>query len=682
MEYCLPRDKAQIFLEALKGPLAPGELRVMTSAERRARFAEILGPENAKDVNALFENGLLKKFQYQAMKTWAKEVTGIPEDIQKDIVDQVQSFGKILDNKSPDKFYEDIAAKKLGVTVSNQEAQEIFDMSKEALKAKEDTMKDISNVSNRIAYGRKLMDLQDKIESMKPDGRPWTEKALDVLNIPKSMLTSVLHFSAPFVQGWGMMSTSQFYTGFGQMFKYWASEENFKNLQAYIITHPDYNLARDGGLGLTDLSDKLSQREEALMSTLVQKASAALSTKIGIDPVAASSRAFVGYLNYVRFNRFTQILDANRLAGEDVSIGSSNLRSIAKTVNDFTGRGNIGFDNNIGANSKSIQALNAFFFAPRKIAATMEMFDPTAFINASPTTRMARMRQLTGSLAITAAVVGLAMESGADVNWNPTSQDFMKINIEGQKFDMTGGNMTFVRLMSRLLMNKEQTAKGKDINLGEGYKPTTRADLVEQYFRGKLSPIAGAIADALHGTDPVGRPFSLSQEASDKLLPITIGSWLDFANHNPKATAAIIPAISAMFGIEMQSPLPPLQRQGLTPFGDKDEYNEKAVQLTNELNKLGINPSFPPKTINGVKLTDDQYHDYIAMSGQLGKGMVDKLISNENWGNIPKGVRAKTAKATLDSAKKIAITPLQMKYSNILQDSMKAQLKKAQGALQ
>jgi hypothetical protein len=48
-------------------------------------------------------------------------------------------------------------------------------------------------------------------------------------------------------------------------------------------------------------------------------------------------------LNSVRFNSFANLITAARNLEEDVSLGSKAAQDIAKTVNDVTGRGNIGW---------------------------------------------------------------------------------------------------------------------------------------------------------------------------------------------------------------------------------------------------------------------------------------------------------------------------------------------------
>src|SRR5262249_41998555 len=155
----------------------------------------------------------------------------------------------------------------------------------------------------------------------------------------------------------------------------------------------------------------------------------------------ASSRAFTGFLNYVRFNRFEDILNAARLNGEDVSPGSKTVTDIARVVNNFTGRGDLGRLNTM------TPELNSTFFSPRKMVATAEMFNPYEYLTLSDTARTAAIRQLAGSLVITGSVLGLARLSGASVDWTPYSTNFGKVKIGNTTVDMTGGNAAWVRLL-------------------------------------------------------------------------------------------------------------------------------------------------------------------------------------------------------------------------------------------
>lgn len=671
--WCLLPEYADAFLDAVrKGELSPERLMDMSSAERREAFAKYVGEENAHEVNAQFESKLLLADQKRGLVNWAKKVAGLSEPARRDILSAIGKLDRVLQPEEEKAFLEDLAAKKLGVTVTSEEAQNIFNLSQKAEQLRAEIVEKGAGdyrkgwtAENGTAYGRAFQNLNDYIESLKPNGQTFTHKLINVLNIPKTALTSILHFSAPFVQGWGMLSTKVAWQGFAQMFTYFADEENYKNLTAYIISHPDYHLAVDGKLGITKLGDKLSDREEAIQSTLVEQANQWLSDKTGVpNLVRASSRAFTGYLNYVRFNRFIDLLNAARNAGEDVRPGSSAVRDLAKVVNDFTGRGAIGKDDKYAS---AVPALNAMFFSPRKISATIQMFEPTRYLNPkiSPTARIAAIRQLSGSLIATGAVLALAKAMGASVTIDPRNQDFAKVVIGGEKLDMTGGNAGYIRLLGRLATGQEITAKGKLIELGEGYRAPTRADMLANWFRGKLSPVAGFMADALYGKDPVGRPFSVTQEMQDKLMPITIGAFINYAMNDPDNTVAILPSLVALFGVGLESPLPPMSKSGrdvwgdvLPPFGTPKSWNSDPVNQ--EFKRLGYTPNFPADTIRGQKLTSAQYDQYVQLSGRLAHARLGDVLASPGWDTIPGGMKLKAMKDIVKMSREIAASTIML----------------------
>lgn len=669
--WCLLPEYANKFLEAIRsGEINPERLMDMSSEERRTLFAEHVGPDNAREVNAQFESKMLLKDQKRGMVTWAQKVAGLTEPQRRDIVNTINKLDRVLQPEEEKSFLADLAAKRLGVTVTADEAKEIYQLSQAAEQARTEMLKDISNVDNRIAYGRAVMNLTDRIESLKPYGQTFLDKTIEVLSIPKTALTSVFHFSAPFVQGWGMLSTKVAWEGWGKMFQYFAREENYKNLQAFIISHPDYPLAVDGKLGITKLGDRFTAREEAIQSSLVEQANQWLSDRTGVpNLVRASSRSFTGYLNFVRFSRFTQLLDAARMAGEDVRAGSQVVKDLAAVVNDFTGRGSLGPAE--GA-QKTVAALNAVFFAPRKVSATIAMFNPVRYVNPrlSRTARMAAIRQLGGSLIATGAVLSLAKAMGAEVDPDPRSTNFAKIQIGGEKLDMTGGNSGYIRLLARLATNQEINSHGKLVQLGEGMRGSTRADLVANYIRGKLSPIASVLADALYGKDMAGRPFAVSDEMRDKLMPIVMSSFLNYALNDPGNTAAIVPSMTAIFGVGLESPLPPMSRSGMDvwgqpiPMGDQIAGGTPQSWRDDPVNKafeqVGYTPGFPMDTIRGVKLDHAQYDDYVKTAGRISHMRLEELVSSPGWDQIPAANRLAVMKDVIRKSRDMAATSIML----------------------
>ncbi len=87
MAWCLIKSQVEKFRQALKsGELNPGKLQEMTSEERRGYLAKFVGPENAMEVNALFESKLLLQNQKAGMISWAKKISGITPKTKMDLL--------------------------------------------------------------------------------------------------------------------------------------------------------------------------------------------------------------------------------------------------------------------------------------------------------------------------------------------------------------------------------------------------------------------------------------------------------------------------------------------------------------------------------------------------------------------------------------------------------------------
>lgn len=531
--FCLPKELTSKFLSALKsGELDPAKLADMTSQERHAAFSKVIGEGDARNVNAEFESKLLLKNQQQGIITWAKQVGGLKPQALKDLTTQIQKLEKVLSPTEEKTFLEDLAAKKLGTEVTLAEAQKITELSQKA----QSTKSNDGSYENRVAHGKAILDLQDYVESLKGIDKNIVS---NVANLPKTVM-STFDLSAPLRQGWGMMSRPQFYNSFAKMFKYAASKDAFRELQADIISRPTYPLMKKSGLRISSIATKLSQREEQYMSNLVSK----------IPGVGASERGYVGFLNKLRADTFDSLIKSAELKGEDVRAGSQATKDIANVVNDFTGSGNLGSGDRYAS---AVPALNATFFSPRKISATVNMFNPQRYLDprVSATARQAALRQMLSSVAITTAVIGLAKLAGAKVETDPNSSDFGKAVFGKTHYDFTGGNGNFAVLLSRLAQNKtKSTTTGKTTELGVGYKPTTRADLGLKFARNKLSPTASFVADWLYGSNAIGTPFDAKNEAIQRVIPLIGQDIYQIQQNDPQNTFGA--AVSSLFGVGVQ----------------------------------------------------------------------------------------------------------------------------------
>lgn len=673
MAYCLPPQFANSFLAKLKsGEIDPTKLADMTSSERRKFFEPIVGLDNAEQVNALFESKLLLKDVKRGLVTWAKTVGGITEPTRKDLLAKIGRMpDELLNPVDQNKFLADLAATKLGVTVTAEEAQQIFDLSQRAEAARA-AMQARMSLETQIAYGRAANELTEAVEAMKPSTRSM---ALEILSTTKSTMAT-LDFSAPLVQGWGAMATPEFWEGLPKMFKYFGNEEALQDLRGYIRGHPKFEQMKQSKLGIVELSDKLSLREEQIQSSLLERANEYLKKKYGVpNVIRASNRAFTGYMNYVRVKGFENLDNALRMAGEEMT--PELYRQIANVINDTTGRGAIGKADKYAG----FTVLNTVIWTPRKISATLGMMNPWNYLNPSisPAIRRERLKRVLGSIAITSTAVGLANAAGYSVNLNPISTDFMRIKAGDTSFDLSGGNVAYLRLMARLLFNEAITSRGTVIEYGEGYRAPTRADAIIDFVRGRFAPNAAVIADALYGKDPVGRPFSLTAEMSDKLVPMTINNYIDLAYEDPGNMGALILSPLSIFGAGMyvQTDIG-ANTSRFDALGAPKGTDHTNNPVARTLERVGIQLNMPERNIRGVPLDDRLYDEYAGRAGQAVQRELASVVRTPGFDRLPLGRQEDLLKSHVANAREYARSVMMGKHPEIMREAERLKRERAQ----
>src|SRR3990167_1574600 len=122
MAFCLPKIEAEKVKNAIRsGEITPLKLIKMESGERRAFFEQIVGKENAFEVNALVESKLLLKNQQNGLVTAFKQMTGLKEAARRDLLSTVQRLDKLLSPDGVENFLKDATAKRLGTEVTFEE---------------------------------------------------------------------------------------------------------------------------------------------------------------------------------------------------------------------------------------------------------------------------------------------------------------------------------------------------------------------------------------------------------------------------------------------------------------------------------------------------------------------------------------------------------------------------------
>jgi hypothetical protein len=529
MAFCLTRDQENNLRSAfVSGKLDPFKLEKLPSSEaRRAVLEKFVDPENAANINSLFESKLLLKNQITGYKTWVKSLIGVKPKIKRDLLTKIDRLKELslLNPIEIKSFNEDLIRTRLGVNLTFEEAKKINNLAKvvEDFKEKTDPTK------SDISLGRAKIDLIEYVNSLKPLNR---RLVTNVAGIPRSIMAS-LDLSAPLNQGWGMISRKRFYTALGSMLKTVKSENNFKNLQAWIITHPDYETANKSGLRITEIGNNLNKREEEFMSNLVDR----------VPGISASQRAYVGFLNKLRMDSYSDLLRKAEISGENVEPGSPAAKDLANIVNSFTGGASV------GKVEGAVPFLNALFFSPRKIKSTINMINPMTYLDkkTSKTARIEATRNLIGSLAVSASVIALhALLTGEEPEKDPTSSNFGKIRSGDTRMDVTGGNATYVNFLSRIILGRIKTNSGTSRKLGTGYGETSAFDIIAQFVRYKLSPNASFLVDAVTGANAIGEEKTITQSALDRFKPLFLESVIELLDSDAEGKFGFV--LGGLFG--------------------------------------------------------------------------------------------------------------------------------------
>jgi hypothetical protein len=406
------------------------------------------------------------------------------------------------------------------------------------------------------------MDLVNSILEKQSTGQKVLAGLGQLINLPRSIMSS-FDMSAPFRQGLALLSHPKaFGEAFVTMFKQFGSEEAFKAVNQGIKMMPDYGLMKEGKLALTDVGRVMSDREEAFMSNWAEKIP-------GVGRVVrASGRAYTGFLNKLRADVFTEIINGVRASGRELK--PELVSEIADFVNVASGRGSKLFGHVPIGNTGPL--LNGLFFSPRLMASRTTLLNPIKYVTADPVVRKEMLKSLFTVLGSGMTMLGIAKMSGAKVGTNPTSSDFGKIIAGNTRLDIWGGFQQYVRMAAQLVSGKyTSTTTGKQFTLGEGYKPVTRWDILWRQIESKEAPIASFVTALLKQQDYKGDPVNVPNEVVSRFIPMMISDMYDVYRDNPK----LLPlGILGAFGAGVQTYQP---KQGVFQSKLKTPINTPAV---------------------------------------------------------------------------------------------------------
>lgn len=395
------------------------------------------------------------------------------------------------------------------------------------------------------------------------DKRPFTQKLFSeiegTLNLPRAVMATA-DLSAPLRQGIFFVSRpKQFLGAFKNMFKYAFSEKAYQGLQDTIQSSPNKRLYKEAGLSITDMGTDLAGREEAFMTRLAEKIP-------GFGSVAkASNRAYSGFLNKLRVDVFDDLI--NKAKQENINLEGKGLKDLGSFINAATGRGDLPQKLKGAA-----PLLNGVFFSPRLIASRIQLLNPVSYANYSPFVRKEAIKSLLGFAGTATAVLTLAELGGATVVKDPRNADFGKIKIGNTRYDVLGGFQQYIRLISQLATGKIISSQtGKEITLGEGYKPLTRKDILLRFAEAKTAPVLSFLISLATGQTGTGAPVDVPTEVINRFIPLVAQDLYDITQE--QGSKGLLMGIPGIFGVGTQT----YGKQELV-FG-KNQIGQSAAQI-------------------------------------------------------------------------------------------------------
>ena len=408
--------------------------------------------------------------------------------------------------------------------------------------------------------------------------RPFLQKLglnfAEAINLPRALMATA-DLSAPLRQGVFLVGRPhQWLPAFGHMVKQFFSEKTFQASQQQIRARPTYAHMQKAGLSLTDIGASLTQREEVFMSRFAERIP-------GVGAVSrASNRAYVGFLNKLRADVFDDLWKKGNVLG--LTDDPHFTDSLGRFINAATGRGNLP-----GALERASVALNGLFFAPRLMASRINLLlNPKFYLDLHPSVRKEALASLLTFAGTGLTVLGLAKMNGAQIGTDPRSADFGKIKVGDTRYDIWGGFQQYVRAAGQLISGKYiSTTTGREITLGEGYKPLTRKEILQRQVESKSAPVLSFVLGWLEGTS-FGEKFKPAAEVVDRFIPMAVQDVSDLIRERG-------PALGLAMG------LPAFLGVGVQTYGDQLPMLERTKQGAEAL-RFRQQPTLGERAVNAV----------------------------------------------------------------------------------
>lgn len=609
---CLPVNLAQQFKERLKSKeIDPVAMASMTSEQRRQTLS-FLGEQTAVEVNALFESKLLLKNQQQGMITWIKNVAGLKPELSRDIISRVNRLDQaLLTPESEQAFLEDLAAQKVGVNVTMEEAGKISELAHEvAVREQARTHSE----DDRLRYGRAVVafnnyrngliaEAEGQTKSLRSDWNEFKQNPVGkALTVSRAVRFS-FDLSYPLRQGMKALRANPTVWWRNSLKGLQAAKEGLKGgslmdeVNADIFSRDNYGLYQKSKLGV-------GVQEEEIPSTTPEK------LPVVGRGFKASNDAYTAQAHLTRADLFDFYYARHKELGYDVD-SDEYLEGLGRYIGQKTGRARLPGQYESGANW-----LNKYIISPRFWASKIQTFTQPftgaqSFGNMRTDAAKAIRREAAKDLVkYVATQVGIAVLASAILGKDSYEEDLRSadsgtIKVGNTRFDTTGGAKTIMTLVARLLTNKTKSSTTgilSDLGTGE-FGSMSRWDVIINHFENQLAPTPSVIRDYFQGETFEGQAVTPKTMATGLFIPLNLENL--YKNHDEEYAANLL-LITIMDGLGAstntysydanwsRSPSKELtqfrEKVGVQKFKElNDEYNSRYNEW---FTKLGSNEQF------------------------------------------------------------------------------------------
>lgn len=514
------RDEAKLIndLERLEAGIPPKAEKA--KIQRNQKIKALRDKINEFKKNKKTEEAEGNAFNPEEIDATAKKLMDIKkrnekaqQDIKKKIenkeFDGPEKQNSLLEDPEVKKKYPQLRKEALDAIAEKENAQHEFQLA---------LLKDEMSKRNK---GEKLRDFGKKIIA--------TSKAL----------LSGIDDSATFVQNYFTILSNP-KAGGKAWVDHWKdafSEPRMQRELAALHNSPAWDLIKDSGLEVLEPKSMAEGKvEEAFENNLLAK-----KFKIGdkeYDPWKYTGgifeRAFTSLGNNLRVNLFLKRAQQLVDGGKTFESHPEEFKSAARAINELTARGK---QNKYVEQANPI--LTPIIWAPRMLSSTLNQLgfaDALSVMGGkkigtegfyrklTPAQRWYAIGQLGKNIGVGVAAMAAASWAGAEVDYDPRSVTFGNIKFGSKSYNVFGRYAPIVKTIVQATLGTRIKPGGAEQDLDSGkFGAKTRGGVIGGFFRGKMTPAAGAAFDLMEGKNfYTNEPFGVKDLPEALLMPMSV----------------------------------------------------------------------------------------------------------------------------------------------------------------